>query len=167
MAKHVSKHVIFVAFHLRTTEFTSKQKNETSESRHRRSRGIDGHKIKINLKVKNILIWLNSKTFIISKWWFSCIPCLPLCLCHLHRTPSLNSLSLSFFHIPRSLTEREREMGLEIAEPNTCIRGCCTSKSIPLQLPPSSYALLSPIARGNYFSLQFGLWSEALLGFDS
>ncbi|KAG2683669.1 hypothetical protein I3843_10G043800 [Carya illinoinensis] len=39
-------------------------------------------------------------------------------------------------------------MGLEIAEPNTCIRGCCTSKSIPLHLPPSSYALLSPIARG-------------------
>ncbi|KAK7344904.1 hypothetical protein VNO77_15128 [Canavalia gladiata] len=39
-------------------------------------------------------------------------------------------------------------MGLEILEPNTCIRGCCTSPSIPLHLPPSSYTLLSPIARG-------------------
>uniref|UniRef100_A0A2P2JB24 Uncharacterized protein MANES_08G063700 n=1 Tax=Rhizophora mucronata TaxID=61149 RepID=A0A2P2JB24_RHIMU len=39
-------------------------------------------------------------------------------------------------------------MGLEIVEPNTCIRGCCGSKSIPLHLPPSSYALLSPIAKG-------------------
>uniref|UniRef100_A0A2N9EGY7 Protein-serine/threonine phosphatase n=1 Tax=Fagus sylvatica TaxID=28930 RepID=A0A2N9EGY7_FAGSY len=39
-------------------------------------------------------------------------------------------------------------MGLEIVEPNTCIRGCCTSKTIPLHLPPSSYTLLSPIARG-------------------
>ncbi|XP_050231776.1 protein kinase and PP2C-like domain-containing protein [Mercurialis annua] len=33
-------------------------------------------------------------------------------------------------------------------EGNRCIRGCCTSNSIPLHLPPSSYALLSPIARG-------------------
>ncbi|KAF2294202.1 hypothetical protein GH714_008167 [Hevea brasiliensis] len=39
-------------------------------------------------------------------------------------------------------------MGLEIVEPNTCIRGCCSSNSIPLHLPASSYALLSPIARG-------------------
>lgn len=39
-------------------------------------------------------------------------------------------------------------MGVEIVEPNTCIRGCCTSTSIPLHLPPSSYTLLSPIARG-------------------
>ncbi|OWM78879.1 hypothetical protein CDL15_Pgr003050 [Punica granatum] len=39
-------------------------------------------------------------------------------------------------------------MGIEIVEPNTCIRGCCSSKSIPLHLPPSSYSLLSPIARG-------------------
>ncbi|KAF7819164.1 protein kinase and PP2C-like domain-containing protein isoform X1 [Senna tora] len=39
-------------------------------------------------------------------------------------------------------------MGVEIVEPNTCIRGCCTSSSIPLHLPPSSYTLLSPIARG-------------------
>ncbi|MED6210526.1 hypothetical protein PIB30_064898 [Stylosanthes scabra] len=39
-------------------------------------------------------------------------------------------------------------MGIEIVEPNTCIRGCCTSPSIPLHLPPSSYSLLSPIARG-------------------
>lgn len=39
-------------------------------------------------------------------------------------------------------------MGLEIAEPNTCYRGCCSSNSIPLHLPPSSYKLLSPIARG-------------------
>ncbi|KAJ0042619.1 hypothetical protein Pint_18436 [Pistacia integerrima] len=39
-------------------------------------------------------------------------------------------------------------MGLEILDPNTCIRGCCSSISIPLHLPPSSYTLLSPIARG-------------------
>ncbi|KAK4281995.1 hypothetical protein QN277_013427 [Acacia crassicarpa] len=39
-------------------------------------------------------------------------------------------------------------MGLEITVPNTCIRGCCTSSSIPLHVPPSSYSLLSPIARG-------------------
>ncbi|KAL1339592.1 hypothetical protein AAHE18_U049400 [Arachis hypogaea] len=39
-------------------------------------------------------------------------------------------------------------MGIEIVEPNTCFRGCCTSDSIPLHLPPSSYAILSPIARG-------------------
>ncbi|CAL5418112.1 unnamed protein product [Camellia sinensis] len=39
-------------------------------------------------------------------------------------------------------------MGLEIVEPNTCIRGCCRSDSIPLHLPPSSYSLLNPIARG-------------------
>ena len=51
--------------------------------------------------------------------------------------------------------ERERErMGLEIVEPNRCIRGCCTSNSIPLHLPPSSYTLLSPIARGNFSLLQ-------------
>ncbi|XP_047157007.1 protein kinase and PP2C-like domain-containing protein [Vigna umbellata] len=39
-------------------------------------------------------------------------------------------------------------MGIEILEPNTCIRGCCTSPSIPLHLPPASYTVLSPIARG-------------------
>ncbi|KAI4363959.1 hypothetical protein MLD38_020111 [Melastoma candidum] len=39
-------------------------------------------------------------------------------------------------------------MGIEIVEPNTCIRGCCHSRSIPLHLSPSSYTLLSPIARG-------------------
>ncbi|CAL5362925.1 unnamed protein product [Camellia sinensis] len=39
-------------------------------------------------------------------------------------------------------------MGVEIVEPNTCIRGCCRSDSIPLHLPPSSYSLLNPIARG-------------------
>ncbi|XP_024037571.1 protein kinase and PP2C-like domain-containing protein isoform X2 [Citrus clementina] len=39
-------------------------------------------------------------------------------------------------------------MGLKVLEPNTCIRGCCSSQSIPLHLPPSSYTLLSPIARG-------------------
>ncbi|EEF36185.1 protein kinase and PP2C-like domain-containing protein [Ricinus communis] len=39
-------------------------------------------------------------------------------------------------------------MGVEIMEPNTCIRGCCSSNSIPLHLPPSCYTLLSPIARG-------------------
>ncbi|XP_030463730.2 protein kinase and PP2C-like domain-containing protein [Syzygium oleosum] len=39
-------------------------------------------------------------------------------------------------------------MGIGIVEPNTCVRGCCSSRSIPLHLPPSSYSLLSPIARG-------------------
>ncbi|KAM7271382.1 hypothetical protein ACFE04_030596 [Oxalis oulophora] len=39
-------------------------------------------------------------------------------------------------------------MVLEIREPNSCIRGCCSSKSIPLHLSPSSYTLLSPIAKG-------------------
>ncbi|KAK6124672.1 hypothetical protein DH2020_041585 [Rehmannia glutinosa] len=39
-------------------------------------------------------------------------------------------------------------MGLEITEPNTCIRGCCHSQTIPLHLRPSSYSLSSPIARG-------------------
>ncbi|CAK7339871.1 unnamed protein product [Dovyalis caffra] len=39
-------------------------------------------------------------------------------------------------------------MGLEIVEPNSCIRGCCTSNSIPLHLPRSSYTLLSTIAKG-------------------
>ncbi|THG14159.1 hypothetical protein TEA_008618 [Camellia sinensis var. sinensis] len=39
-------------------------------------------------------------------------------------------------------------MGVEIVEPNTCIRGCCRSDSIPPHLPPSSFSLLNPIARG-------------------
>ncbi|PWA61106.1 protein kinase family protein / protein phosphatase 2C (PP2C) family protein [Artemisia annua] len=39
-------------------------------------------------------------------------------------------------------------MGLEIRNPNTCIRGCCHSDTIPLHLPSSSYTLLHPIARG-------------------
>ncbi|CAL5345357.1 unnamed protein product [Camellia sinensis] len=39
-------------------------------------------------------------------------------------------------------------MGVEIVEPNTCVRGCCRSDSIPLHLPPSSFSLLNPIARG-------------------
>nr|BAJ33673.1 unnamed protein product [Eutrema halophilum] len=40
-------------------------------------------------------------------------------------------------------------MVMEIVEPNTCIRGCCTSESIPLHLSPSSFTLRSPIARGS------------------
>ncbi|KAL0555084.1 hypothetical protein IC582_009017 [Cucumis melo] len=39
-------------------------------------------------------------------------------------------------------------MGLGIMDPNTCIRGCCSSNSIPLHLQPSAFTLLSPIARG-------------------
>ncbi|XP_071716518.1 protein kinase and PP2C-like domain-containing protein [Rutidosis leptorrhynchoides] len=39
-------------------------------------------------------------------------------------------------------------MVLEITHPNTCIRGCCHSDSIPLHLPPSSYSISLPIARG-------------------
>ncbi|PSS01723.1 Protein like [Actinidia chinensis var. chinensis] len=40
-------------------------------------------------------------------------------------------------------------MGVEILEPNTCIRGCCRSDSIPLHLPLSSYSLSNPFARGS------------------
>ncbi|CAE6042063.1 unnamed protein product [Arabidopsis arenosa] len=40
-------------------------------------------------------------------------------------------------------------MVMEIVKPNTCIRGCCTSESIPLHLPSSSFTLLSPIAKGS------------------
>ncbi|XP_010541032.1 PREDICTED: protein kinase and PP2C-like domain-containing protein [Tarenaya hassleriana] len=40
-------------------------------------------------------------------------------------------------------------MVMEIVEPNTCVRGCCSSKSIPLHLSPSSFSLLSEIARGS------------------
>ncbi|KAK9289907.1 hypothetical protein L1049_008068 [Liquidambar formosana] len=39
-------------------------------------------------------------------------------------------------------------MGVEIVEPNTCVRGCCSSKSVPLHLSPSSYSLRTEIARG-------------------
>ncbi|KAL6523309.1 hypothetical protein OROGR_016912 [Orobanche gracilis] len=39
-------------------------------------------------------------------------------------------------------------MVLEIMEPNTCIRGCCRSQTIPFHLQPYSYSLSSPIARG-------------------
>ncbi|KAI3806634.1 hypothetical protein L1987_22545 [Smallanthus sonchifolius] len=45
-------------------------------------------------------------------------------------------------------SQTKTEMGLEITHPNTCIRGCCHSDSIPLHLPPSSHTLLHPIARG-------------------
>lgn len=46
-------------------------------------------------------------------------------------------------------------MGLEIVEPNTCIRGCCTSQKIPIHLPPPYYSLSQPIARGLiHFTLQ-------------
>ncbi|KAL9263453.1 kinase and PP2C-like domain-containing protein [Drosera capensis] len=39
---------------------------------------------------------------------------------------------------------------MEIKEPNTCIRGCCQSKTIPLHLPSSSYTISSsPIAKGS------------------
>ncbi|KAK8532049.1 hypothetical protein V6N12_053500 [Hibiscus sabdariffa] len=41
-----------------------------------------------------------------------------------------------------------QKMGLDIVEPNACVRGCCSNNSIPLHLPPSSFTLLSPIARG-------------------
>ncbi|KAL2895799.1 Protein kinase and PP2C-like domain-containing protein [Bienertia sinuspersici] len=40
-------------------------------------------------------------------------------------------------------------MGLQILEPNTCIRGCCHSNTIPLHLPSSSFSINSPIARGS------------------
>ncbi|XP_051138640.1 protein kinase and PP2C-like domain-containing protein [Andrographis paniculata] len=39
-------------------------------------------------------------------------------------------------------------MVLEIVEPNTCVRGCCRSETIPLHLLHSSYSLSSPIAKG-------------------
>ncbi|XP_074581611.1 protein kinase and PP2C-like domain-containing protein [Curcuma longa] len=34
------------------------------------------------------------------------------------------------------------------ADANTCYRGCCSSSSMPLRLPSSSFSLLSPIAKG-------------------
>nr|CAB3473251.1 unnamed protein product [Digitaria exilis] len=42
-------------------------------------------------------------------------------------------------------------MGLEVPpeETNRCVRGCCRSTAIPLHLPPASFSLLSPIARGS------------------
>ncbi|TVU34014.1 hypothetical protein EJB05_15835 [Eragrostis curvula] len=42
-------------------------------------------------------------------------------------------------------------MALEVPpeESNKCVRGCCRSAAIPLHLPPASYSLLSPIARGS------------------
>lgn len=46
-------------------------------------------------------------------------------------------------------------MGLEIMDPNTCIRGCCSTNSIPLHLQPSAFTLLSPIARGKHSTLHW------------
>ncbi|XP_078428510.1 protein kinase family protein / protein phosphatase 2C (PP2C) family protein [Wolffia australiana] len=41
-------------------------------------------------------------------------------------------------------------MGREMAmESNSCFRGCCTSERIPLHLPPQSFSLLAPIAKGS------------------
>ncbi|KAL6884578.1 hypothetical protein ACP4OV_010514 [Aristida adscensionis] len=42
-------------------------------------------------------------------------------------------------------------MGLEVPpeESNRCVRGCCRSAAVPLHLPPASFSLLSPIARGS------------------
>uniref|UniRef100_A0A0E0MXQ4 Protein kinase and PP2C-like domain-containing protein n=1 Tax=Oryza rufipogon TaxID=4529 RepID=A0A0E0MXQ4_ORYRU len=42
-------------------------------------------------------------------------------------------------------------MGVEVPpeESNRCVRGCCRSAAIPLHLPPSSFSLLSPIAKGS------------------
>ncbi|GJN18694.1 hypothetical protein PR202_gb05882 [Eleusine coracana subsp. coracana] len=42
-------------------------------------------------------------------------------------------------------------MGLELPpeESNRCVRGCCRSAAIPLHLPPASYSLVSPVARGS------------------
>ncbi|KAJ0962609.1 hypothetical protein J5N97_027731 [Dioscorea zingiberensis] len=36
-----------------------------------------------------------------------------------------------------------------VVDPNTCFRGCCTSDTIPLHLPSSSYSVHSPIAKGS------------------
>ncbi|PKU66529.1 protein kinase and PP2C-like domain-containing protein isoform X1 [Dendrobium catenatum] len=38
---------------------------------------------------------------------------------------------------------------VEMVEANTCFRGCCSSEGIRLHFPPSSYSLLSTIARGS------------------
>ncbi|KAF3323010.1 Protein kinase and PP2C-like domain-containing protein [Carex littledalei] len=38
---------------------------------------------------------------------------------------------------------------MQITEPNTCFRGCCSSDKIPLHLPSNSFSLLAPIARGS------------------
>lgn len=55
---------------------------------------------------------------------------------------------------------------MEIVEPNTCIRGCCTSESIPLHLPPSSFTLLSPIAKGTILLLPSPLSSLSIAIFE-
>lgn len=51
-----------------------------------------------------------------------------------------------------SQTQREIEMVVAVtaaeADANTCYRGCCSSSSIPLRLPSSTFSLLSPIAKG-------------------
>lgn len=68
--------------------------------------------------------------YIITTWWlYDCVVSLVFKGCHPHL---------------------QEKMGIEIVEPNSCIRGCCTSSFIPLHLPTSSYQLLSPIARGLY-----------------
>jgi len=76
---------------------------------------------------------------------------LHLCLKKIHRSLLLSVVPLFKSCIARREREQENKynvMGLEIVEPNSCIRGCCTGNSIPLHLPPSSYTLLSPIAKG-------------------
>lgn len=76
---------------------------------------------------------------------------LHLCVKKIHRSLLLPVVPLFKSCIARREREQENKynvMGLEIVEPNSCIRGCCTSNSIPLHLPPSSYTLLSPVAKG-------------------
>lgn len=59
-----------------------------------------------------------------------------------------------------------KKTAMEIVEPNTCIRGCCTSESIPLHLPPSSFTLLSPIAKGTILLLPSPLSSLSIAIFE-
>lgn len=64
--------------------------------------------------------------------------------------PFPNPLPIDHQYTTGKITETKiKKMGLEIVEPNTCVRGCCSSTSIPLHLPPPSFSLLSPIARGS------------------
>ncbi|PWZ11529.1 Protein kinase and PP2C-like domain-containing protein [Zea mays] len=52
-------------------------------------------------------------------------------------------------------------MALEVLpeESNRCVRGCCRSATIPLDLRSASFSLLAPIARGSESTVY-----EALLG---
>lgn len=73
------------------------------------------------------------------------------------KTKNENENSISIFtnlppfspSIPENSETLKPSSMVVIIHPNTCYRGCCTSDAIPLQIPSSSYSLLSPIAKGS------------------